>query len=109
MQGARNGPWMDEDPVGPGQGVAGGPVGYKNGMRGEVWGLGRGRDVAKGKGTLRGGGCSGIGEKGPQAPSSRPVGLGNQPQWSGPTMGNLATGSREHTLNPGTALRCPQV
>ena len=34
MQGARNGPRMDEDPVGPRHGVAGGPVGYKHGMRG---------------------------------------------------------------------------
>ena len=33
MQGAGNGPWMDEDPVGPRHWVAGGPVGYKNGMR----------------------------------------------------------------------------
>ena len=31
--GARNGPRMDEDPVGPRHGVAGGPVGYKHGMR----------------------------------------------------------------------------
>ena len=26
----------------------------------------------------------------------------------GPTMGSLATGSRENTLNSGTAVRCPQ-
>ena len=32
MLGARNGPWMDEDPVGPRQRVAGGPVGYNHGM-----------------------------------------------------------------------------
>ena len=31
--GARNGPRMDEDPVGPRHRVAGGPVGYKHGMR----------------------------------------------------------------------------
>ena len=31
--GARNGPWMDEDPVGPRHRVAGGPVGWKHGMR----------------------------------------------------------------------------
>ena len=31
--GARNGPRMDEDPVGPRHRVAGGPVGYKDGMR----------------------------------------------------------------------------
>ena len=30
--GARNGPRMDEDPLGPRHGVAGGPVGYKHGM-----------------------------------------------------------------------------
>ena len=32
--GARNGPRMDEDPVGPSHRVAGGPVGYKHGMKG---------------------------------------------------------------------------
>ena len=31
--GARNGPRMDEDPVGPRHRVAGGLVGYKHGMR----------------------------------------------------------------------------
>ena len=31
--GAQNGPWMDEDPVGPRHMVAGGPVGYKHGKR----------------------------------------------------------------------------
>ena len=31
--GARNGPQMDDDPVGPRHRVAGGPVGYKHGMR----------------------------------------------------------------------------
>ena len=30
--GARNGPRMDEDPVGPRHRVAGGPLGYKHGM-----------------------------------------------------------------------------
>ena len=33
MLGARNGPRMDEDPVGPCHGVAGGLLGYKHGMR----------------------------------------------------------------------------
>ena len=33
MLGARNGPRMHEDPVGPRHRVAGGPVGYKHGMR----------------------------------------------------------------------------
>ena len=33
MLGARNGSRMDEDPVGPRHRVAGGPVGYKQGMR----------------------------------------------------------------------------
>ena len=33
MLGAQNGPWMDEDPVGPRHRVAGGPVGYEHGMR----------------------------------------------------------------------------
>ena len=49
MQDARNSPRMDEDPVGPCHGIAGSPLGYKHGMREEVWGLGQGRDVAKGK------------------------------------------------------------
>ena len=31
--GAQNGPRMDEDPVGPRHRIAGGPVGYKHGMR----------------------------------------------------------------------------
>ena len=31
--GAQNGPRMEEDPVGPRHRVAGGPVGYKHGMR----------------------------------------------------------------------------
>ena len=33
MLGARNGPRMDEAPEGPRHRVAGGPVGYKHGMR----------------------------------------------------------------------------
>ena len=33
MLGAQNSPWMDEDPDGPRHRVAGGPVGYKYGMR----------------------------------------------------------------------------
>ena len=35
MLGARNGPRMDEDPLGPRRSVAGRPVGYKHGMKGE--------------------------------------------------------------------------
>ena len=35
MLGARNGPQMDEDPVGPRHRVAGGPLGYEHGMKGE--------------------------------------------------------------------------
>ena len=78
MQDARNGPRMDEDPVGARHGVAGGRVGYKHGMWGDVSGLGQWLDVAKGKGTSRGCECSKIGEIGQHAPSNRPVGLGNQ-------------------------------
>ena len=33
MQGARNGPRTDEDPVAPRHTVAGGPAGYKHGTR----------------------------------------------------------------------------
>ena len=35
MLGARNGPRMDEDTVGPRHRVAGGPLRYKHGMKGE--------------------------------------------------------------------------
>ena len=35
MLGARSGPQIDEDPVGPRYRVAGGPLGYKHGMKGE--------------------------------------------------------------------------
>ena len=57
MQGARNGPWMDEDPVGPRHSVAGGPVGYEHRMR-------DGMEPGAEKGVLR-------------APHNSPVGLGN--------------------------------
>ena len=33
MQGAQNGPGMDKAPMGPRHWVAGGPMGYKHGMR----------------------------------------------------------------------------
>ena len=78
MQDTRNGPRMDEDSVGPRHGVAGGPVRYKHGMRAEVLVLGQWRAAAKGKGTSRGCNRSGTGEKGLQAPSNRPVRLGNK-------------------------------
>ena len=45
--GARNGPWMNEDPVGPRHGVAGGPVGYKHGMR-DGWGRRTARGIRPG-------------------------------------------------------------
>ena len=35
MLGARSGPRMEEDPVGLRHRVAGGPVGYKHGMKGK--------------------------------------------------------------------------
>ena len=40
--GARNGPRLEEDPVGPRHRVAGDPVGYKHGMRGQGDGAGMG-------------------------------------------------------------------
>ena len=56
--GARNGPWMDEDPVGPRHRVAGGPVGYKHGMRDGMGPHDSPRDLAgaaaQGKGTAAG-------------------------------------------------------
>ena len=47
MQCARNGPWMDEDPVGPRHWVAGGPVGHKHGMRDGKRGRDQEESVAK--------------------------------------------------------------
>ena len=76
MQDAQNGPRMDEDLAGPRHGVAGGLVGYKFGIRGEVWGLGEWQDVAKGKGTSGASERIGTGEIGLRAPGNRPVGLG---------------------------------
>ena len=40
--GARNGPWMEEAPVGQRHRVAGDPVGYKHGMQGQGDGAGKG-------------------------------------------------------------------
>ena len=40
--GARRGPRMEEDPVGPRHRVAGDPVGYKHGMMGQGDGAGKG-------------------------------------------------------------------
>ena len=88
MQDARKCPRMDEDPGGPRHVVAGGPVGYKHGMRGEVWGPGHWRNVAKGKGTARRCKRSGTGETGQKARSNRPVRLGNQSPWSGEPWAN---------------------
>ena len=42
MLGARSGPRMEEDPVGPRHKVAGDPVGYKHGMKGQGDGAGKG-------------------------------------------------------------------
>ena len=111
MQDARKGPRMDEDAVAPRHGVSGGPVRYQHGMRGEIWGLAQGQDVANGKGTSRGGKCREIGEIGLQVPSHRPVGLGNQPPWSGEPWANHGEPCDRksgNALGPVTAVRCPQ-
>ena len=42
MLGARSGPRMEKDPVGPRHRVAGDPVGYKHGMMGQGDGAGKG-------------------------------------------------------------------
>ena len=42
MLGARSGPWMEEDPVGPRHRVAGDLVGYKHRMMGQEDGAGKG-------------------------------------------------------------------
>ena len=47
---AGNGPRIDEDPVGPRHRVAGGPVGYKHGMR-DGWGAQQPRGLGRGRGT----------------------------------------------------------
>ena len=47
MQGAQNGPQMNEDPVGPRHWVAGGPVGYKHRMRDGMSGRGQERGPAR--------------------------------------------------------------
>ena len=47
MQGALNGPRMDEDPVGPRHWAAGGRVGYKHGMRDGMRARGQDRGVAR--------------------------------------------------------------
>ena len=47
MQGARNSPWMDEDPECPHQTFAGGPVGYKHGLTDGKRGQDRKGNVAR--------------------------------------------------------------
>ena len=80
MQGARNGPRMDEDPVGPRRWVAGGPVWYKHGMRDETeargWETTARGDWAddgmwhRGTGTTRGGES--------ESAKQKPRGIGKQ-------------------------------
>ena len=114
MQGARNGPRMDEDPVRPRHGVAGGPVGYKHGMRdGQGCGTGHttapwerettGRGDWAGDGMWRRGTGHGMGWE--------TVGSGSHSPWSGELWANHGEpGNRnsENDLNSGTAVRCPQ-
>ena len=102
MQDARNGPRMDEDPLGLRHGVAGGPVGCQHGLRGEVGGQGKWRNEAKGKGTSWGCQCSWTGESVLKAPSNRPVGLGNLSPWSGEPLANH--GERGN----GKSGKCPE-
>ena len=82
MQDARNGPRMDEDPVGPRHGVAGGPVGYKHGMRGEGMGTGPGAGCGKGERDIAG--CRMQRDRGNRTAGTKQQtrGLGNQPPWS---------------------------
>ena len=105
MQGARNGPRMNENRVGPRHSVAGGPVGYKHGMRDGMGARGQDRGVARsaqqpletGKprdtwirpvtGSDKGEWDMGL-EGRPIAPSNSPVGLGNQSPWSGEPWAN---------------------
>ena len=64
--GTRNGPRMDEVPVGPRQRVAGGPVGYKHGMLGKGDGTEKGvwLEPHDGPRTLGRRGTRGIGQGG---------------------------------------------
>ena len=127
MLGARSGPRMEEDPLGPRHRVAGNLVGYKHGMMGQgdgagkgVWlgphngptgkgvhgtlGTGRCRDGTKGNRTW-----DGQGDQKRQATALwdwETCRHGVVNHW--PTMGNLNTGSRENALNTGTDVRCPQ-
>ena len=104
MQGARNSPRMDEDPVGPHHWVAGGPVGYKHRMRDGMGARGQDRGVARAVQQPLGTGIpqdAGIGpvtgcDKGERdmgwdgrliAPSISPVGLQNQSPWRYRTSG----------------------
>ena len=128
MQGARNSPRMDEDPVGPRHWVAGSPVGYKHGMRDAMGARGQDRAVARaaqqplgirksrdaGIGPMTGCGKgerdnAGMGDGARQATApwdwetSRHGVVNHEP-----TMGSLATGNGENPLNSGTAVRCPQ-
>ena len=106
MQGAQNGPQMDEDPVGPRHWVDDGPVGYKHRMREGMGARGQDRAVARAAQQLLGTGKPRDAEIGPvtgcdkgerdmgwdgrpKAPSNSPVGLGNQSPWSGEPLANL--------------------
>ena len=120
MQGARKGPRMNKDPVGPRHGVAGGPVGYKHGMRDGMGARGQDRGVARaaqqppcnrettgsGKGPVTGSGKEER-DKGwdgrPKAPSNSPVELGNQSPWSGEPWANH--GEPGH----GKSGKCPEL
>ena len=64
--GTGNGPRMDEDPVGPRQRVAGGPVGYNHGMMGKGDGTEKGVWLAPHNSPRRQGrrGTRGIGREG---------------------------------------------
>ena len=120
MQGARNNPRMNEDPVGPRHWVAGGPVGYEHGMRDGMGVRSQDRSVAraapqplwteKPRDALIGPvtGCDkeerDMGWNGGSiAPSNSPVGLGNQSPWTGEPWANH--GGPGH----GKSGKCPEL
>ena len=120
MQGAQNGPQMEEVPVGPRHWVAGGPVAYNHSMRDGMGARGRDRGVSRaaqqplGIGKPRDAGIGpmtgcGKGERdmgwdwGPQAPSNSPVGLKNQSPWSGEQWANHAEPGH------GKSGKCPEL
>ena len=98
--------------MGPRHGVAGGPVGYKHGMRDgmgaqarqQPHGIRKPRDAGIGPVTVCGKGERDMGWEGrPKAPSNSPVGLGNQSHWGGEPLANHGEPGN------GKSEKCPEL